>query len=59
MRLQEGSVRSKQETIRQLEAQLDTVLNGYTSKLDNLQRESGVIKSVLLLFSRDAYAVVA
>ena len=39
---QEGSARSKADTIQQLESQLDTVLRGYTSKLEDLQRASGV-----------------
>ena len=34
--------RSKSQTIKQLKSQLDTVLSGYTLKLDNLQREHGV-----------------
>ena len=42
MYFQEGLAHSKNETIKQLESQLDTVLHGYTSKLETLQREHGV-----------------
>jgi len=40
--MQEGPVRSKRDTIKQLESQLSTALNGYISKLDLMQRSHGV-----------------
>ena len=39
---QEGSACSKENTINQLDSQLETLLRGYPSKLDQMQRSSGV-----------------
>lgn len=39
---QEGTPWTKQDTLVQLRAQLDFILKGFVSKLDHLQRDSGV-----------------